>query len=112
MTTSKIAVIYISLLFLVSCTIHPTDKAADELCSCLKPLSQVIKDGKKDKDKSIGDYFDIFGKGLSKTGHLIDCLSDLEDKYEGYNDKDEWQDDVEERARKRCPKVFDTFKNL
>ena len=102
-------VLIISLTLFHACSFTPADQAATELCNCLRPLSDVIDDGKTKRDKSVSDYIQLFGNGISSTGKLIGCMSELENTYEQYSRNEEWQDKVTAKARRKCPKVFRSF---
>ncbi len=109
----KLSIFVISLSFLSACAFSDTDRAANDLCTCLRPISDVIDDGKSKKEKDLADYFDIIGKGISSAGKTISCFEEMEGKYDtAENSNDNWEEEVKEKARKKCPKVFRSIEEL
>ena len=89
-----------------------SNKAAGDICDCLRPISEVIDKGKSQKDKDLSDYLDIIGDGIGKTGHLLECLEGFQDKYESKQDDENWEKELENSIREKCPKVFERFEKM
>ncbi|MGB1207010.1 MAG: hypothetical protein ACPG5B_15295 [Chitinophagales bacterium] len=88
------------------------NKAANDMCDCLRPISEVIDKGKSQKDKDFADYLEIIGDGIGQTGHLLECMEEFQKKYEKHEDDEEWEKELENSIRKKCPKVFERFEKL
>ena len=89
-----------------------SNKAAFDMCDCLRPISEVIDNGKSQKNKDLSDYLEIIGDGIGETGHLLECLEQFQNKYEEKENDENWEKELEYNIKQKCPKVFERFEKL
>jgi seryl-tRNA synthetase len=102
---SQLSLVAIAALALTSCKKNAAADAATEMCSCSKPMVEILKkmDELKDKPEEMAK---LAGDAQKVGAETNTCVKAIDEKYKAKQDDKKFEEEVKAEMEKKCPDVM------